>query len=298
MEIDQVRTIVTERVTIPKVERKRRPGKEVPSAPIGIFDSGVGGLTVLAQIMKQLPDEDVIYLADTAHVPYGGRTKQEILEFNYKIIDYFISQEVKMVIMACGTSSSLAYPELKDKYSIPIVSLITPGAKAAVDETKNKKIGVLATVATVHSSSFKKAIKEIDPEVKVTAESCPLFVPLVEGGFLTAEETKKVSKEYLKPLMSEEVDTIILGCTHYPHLLPLLKEITEEEVNFIDPAIYAVKEAKEILQKLNLKSEKKKPKYSFKVTGPLLTFKELAERLLGKRITDVKQLLLWRKAHV
>jgi glutamate racemase len=294
MEIDQVKTIVTERVTIPKVERKKRGKKDITSYPIGIFDSGVGGLTVLTRIMKQLPDEDVIYLADTAHVPYGGRTKQEILDFNYKIIDYLISEKVKMIIMACGTSSSLAYPEIKNKYSIPIVSLIEPGAKAAVAATKNKKIGVLATVATVHSSSFKKAIKEIDPEIKVVSESCPLFVPLVEGGFLTAGETKKVTKEYLKHLMNEGVDTIILGCTHYPHLLPVLEEVAGEGVSFIDPAVHAVAEAKGILHKLSLQSEKKKPKYSFKVTGALLSFKELAERLLDKRITDVKQLLLWR----
>jgi glutamate racemase len=272
----------------------RRPiKKERGIYPVGIFDSGVGGLTVLRQFMKHLPQEDVIYLADTARVPYGGRPPEEIIEINKGILDYFEEQKVKMVIMACGTSSSIAYPVYKDKYDYPIVSLIAPGAQAAVASTRNNKIGIIATLGTVKSRAYQTMIHEMRMEAEVTSEACPLFVPLIEGGFIQSDETRKVAREYLKPLIKAQVDTIILGCTHYPHLSEVIREIAGQNVVLVDPADDSVMMAKGILEKLGMLNEKgRKGKISYVVTGPVAQFEELGSRLLGKPIAGAKQIRL------
>ncbi len=198
-----------------------------------------------------------------------------------------------MVIMACGTSSSLAYPKIKDDYKFPIVSLIEPGARSAVEATKNGKIGVIATVGTVRSEAFQKKIKELNKEAEVYAEACPLFVPLIEGGFIESQETIKVAREYLKPLLQAGIDTLILGCTHYPHLRKILEEISGPNVTLIDPALEAMADAKKILSKNKmLKSRTGKAKYEFVVTGSPLQFKELGSKLLGKPIPKVNQIKL------
>ena len=265
----------------------------MPSSPIGIFDSGVGGLTLLRQIMKKLPNEDVIYLADTARVPYGGRPPQEIIKINQEIIPFLIEQEAKLIIMACGTSSSIAYPVVKDEYPVHIIDLIGPGSRAAVSATRSAKIGVIATVGTVNSHAFQRRIKDLKKEAEVHAVGCPLFVPLIEGGFTATEETKKVAREYLRPLLKEKIDTLILGCTHYPHLLKILREITGPEVSFIDPAEEAVADAKKLLKKAGtLKARTSPPKYQFFVTGPVIQFQDLGSQLLGKPIIGAKQVSL------
>jgi len=267
---------LTERVALKPEEKPVYP-KPPASPPIGMFDSGVGGLTVLTEVARQLPAEDVLYLGDTKRVPYGGRPPSEIIKINIEILNYFAEQGVKMVIMACGTSSSIAYPVLKDKYKFPIVSLIEPGSRAALYATKNNRIGLLATVGTVESGSYQRAIKSIKKEAEVVAEACPLFVPLIEGGFFDTDETKKVAKDYLKPLLKEQVDTIILGCTHYPHLLGILRELTEGKITFIDPAEEAVADAKKLLPQRAGRGQ-----YQFVVTGSVLHFEELGSKLFGK----------------
>lgn len=283
---------MAERV-VSKVAEKPEVKKITPSSPIGIFDSGVGGITVLQEVMRQLPEEDVIYLADTARIPYGGRPPEEIIKINEEIIPFLIDQGAKLIIMACGTSSSIAYPLLKDKYKVHLIGLIEPGAKAAATATRSGIIGVIATVGTVNSHSFQKAIKNLRPEVTVLEQACPLFVPLIEGGFLEAEETKRVAKEYLKPLLKEKIDTLILGCTHYPHLTKILKERTGPEVTFINPAEQAVAEAKNLMLKAgSLKSKLTPATYEFLVTGSPLQFQELGSRLLGKPIKHVKSVKL------
>jgi len=259
--------------------------------PVGIFDSGVGGLTVLKVFKDRFPQEDVIYLADTIRIPYGGRPPQEIIKINQHILAYFSERNVKMVIMACGTSSAIAYPVLKDKYPFPIVSLIGPGSEAAVEATKNGKIGILATVGTINSGAYQKQIKEIKKEAEVLGEACPLFVPLIEGGFYQADETKKVAREYLKPLLAFGVDTIILGCTHYPHLLPILSEIAGRSVTFIDPAERAVEAARKTLKKLDLINPRTlSGETEYQVTGQERQFEELGSRLLGKPVALAKKL--------
>ncbi len=272
-----------------KVSGKAEEKKVAPSSPIGIFDSGVGGLTVLKEIIRQLPHEDVVYLADTARVPYGGRPPEEIIKINEEIIPYLIDYGAKLIIMACGTSSSIAYPAVKDKYKVHIIGLIEPGARAAAAATRSGVIGLIATAGTVNSGAYQEALKNF----KVAAQACPLFVPLVEGGFIEAEETKRVAKEYLKPLLKENIDTLILGCTHYPHLAKILKERTGPNVVFVDPAEEAVADAKKLLQKAGtMKSKTSAPKYEYLVTGSLVQFQDLGSRLLGKPITNAKHVII------
>jgi len=272
-----------------KLSGKAEEKKAAPSSPIGIFDSGVGGLTVLQEIMRQLPHEDVVYLADTARVPYGGRPPEEIIKINEEIIPFLIDYGAKLIIMACGTSSSIAFPIVKDKYKVHIIGLIEPGARAATDATRSGIIGLIATAGTVNSGAYQEALKNF----KVVAQACPLFVPLVEGGFIEAEETKRVAKEYLKPLLKENIDTLILGCTHYPHLTKVLKERTGQNVAFVDPAGEAVADAKKLLQKAGtMKSKTAAPKYEYLVTGSVVQFQDLGSRLLGKPITNAKHVII------
>lgn len=262
-----------------------------PNVPIGVFDSGVGGLSVLSEVMKELPHEDVIYLADTARVPFGGRPHDEIMKINREILDFFVKQGVKMVIIACGTSSAIAYPILKEEYKIPMVSMIEPGVRAALAATNNKRIGVIATQNTVDSAAFQNAILTHDDTVRVIAEACPLFVPLIEGGFIEAEETKAVAREYLDPLIKMDVDTLILGCTHYPHLTNVLSGIIKAEL--INPAVEVVNEVRDILARLHmLKKSSAKANHTYYTTADPLRFEELGSKLLGRPITGVKQIEL------
>jgi glutamate racemase len=240
--------------------------------------------------MRQLPNEDVVYLADTARVPYGGRPPEEIIKINEEIIPFLIDYGAKLIIMACGTSSSIAYPVLKDKYKVHLISLIEPGARAAAAATRSGIIGLIATVGTVNSQAFQNAVISLKKDATVVAQACPLFVPLIEGGFIEAEETKRVVKEYLKPLLKEKIDTLILGCTHYPHLAKALRERTGPEVVFVDPAEEAVADAKKLLQKAGTtKSKTSVPKYEYLVTGSVVQFQDLGSRLLGKPISHAKQ---------
>lgn len=276
-----------------KIKHSNISGRVESCRPIGVFDSGVGGLTVLSCIMRLLPNEDIIYIGDTARVPYGGREDKEIIDINRQFLDYFTKQEVKMVIMACGTSSSIAYPVLKNKYKIPIVALITPGSKMALNSTKNFKIGLIATVGTINSCAYQKKIYELNKEALVFAEPCPLFVPLIEGGFLETEETKKIAREYLKPILEAGADSIILGCTHYPHLTKVIHEIAGQNIILVDPAEGAVAEAREILAKNGILNQKNhKAHYQYFVTGSPTHFEELGSKLLGKNIAGVKQIQL------
>ena len=274
-----------------KVEDRKTP----PSSPIGIFDSGVGGLTVYREILRQLPHEDVVYLADTARVPYGGRPPEEIIKFNEEIIPFLIEKHgVKLIIMACGTSSSIAYPILKDHYKIHLIGLIEPGSRAAVAASYSGRIGLLATTGTVSSGAYQRQIAELKKEAIVFAQACPLFVPLIEGGFVEADETRKVAKEYLKPLLNEKIDALVLGCTHYPHLAKILRERTGPDIAFVDPAESAVTEARKLLEKAGTSKGKNSPppQHEFLVTGSVLQFQEVGSRLLGKPITHAKHVIM------
>jgi glutamate racemase len=195
--------------------------------------------------------------------------------------------------MACGTSSAIAYPVLKDNYKVQMISMIEPGAQAAVAASRSGRIGLMATVGTVNSGAYQNAVTALKKEAKVAAVACPLFVPLIEGGFVDGEEAKKVVKEYLKPLLKENIDALILGCTHYPHLARVIGEKAGPNVVLVDPAEAAVREAKQLLQKAGtLKDKNLPPKYEYLVTGPVVHFQEVGSRLLGKPITHAKHVII------
>jgi len=279
------------------VQKTSGPGhapKLTSGSPVAMFDSGVGGLTVLKEVMKVLPDEEILYFGDTARVPYGGRTPNEIVRFNFEIMNFLVALGAKAVIMACGTSSAIAYPIIKEHYGVPVIPLIDLGAAAAVAASENKKVGVIATQATIDSSAYQRAIKKIDKDAKVSAAACPLFVPLIEGGFIEADETKRVASQYLKPLLKAGIDTLILGCTHYPHLIKTLREITGVSVKFIDPAREAAEEAKKILASTGMLNSRKTAaeKYKYYVTGSTAQFEDIGSRLLGRHIHSVKKVIL------
>ena len=262
-------------------------------APIGIFDSGVGGLTVLRQVMKELPREDVIYLADTARVPYGSRSPQEIIQINQQINQFLVQVGVKTILIACGTSSAIAYPVLKDQSPIPLVGLIEPGSRAALRASRSGKIGVIATEATTRASSYPRTMKELQKGVEVYAQACPMLVPLIEGGFMEAPETKETLREYLTPLIRHAIDTLLLGCTHYPHLETLLRHILDSTVTLVDPAIAMVQEAKKMLVSMGLlRSQNPTPSIRYFVTGSPLSFQETGSKLLRKPMEDVRLVTL------
>lgn len=223
--------------------------------PIGIFDSGSGGLTVVAEVKKQLPQESVIYYGDLARVPYGSKSPEEIIAINDEIISYLISRNVKMIIVACNTSCAIALQYDKDKFELPIIGLIGPGAQAAWVITKNKKIGVMATEATVKSQAYKRVLQSLNTNVEVYEQPCPGFVPLIEGNKTETPEMANIIEEYLDPLLKKGVDTIIHGCTHYPLIEDKLQKRAGKEIEFVNPAVGAVGLAREILEKTGALAE-------------------------------------------
>lgn len=203
--------------------------------PIGVFDSGVGGLTVVRALMERLPLENIVYFGDTARVPYGVKSVATIEHFTGQITDYLLDQGVKMLIIACNTMAAVAAQVVKDKAgAIPVLDVIDAGARAAVAESRSRAIGVIGTPTTINSNAYARRMHAIDPNVRVYSQACPLFVPLVEEGWLEHEVTRLTAHEYLKPVLAENVDTLVLGCTHYPFLAPLLRELAGADVAIVE----------------------------------------------------------------
>ncbi|MBC8120822.1 MAG: glutamate racemase [Gemmatimonadaceae bacterium] len=205
--------------------------------PIGIFDSGVGGLTVLSEVQRQLPSESILYFADTAHLPYGTRSAREICQYVREILGWYHTRGVKRVLMACNTSSALALDVVAPEFAMPVDGLILAAARVAVGQ--GRRIGVIATEATVRSQAYTRAIRALAPGISVWEVGCPRFVPLVESGRLSSDETRLVARQYLAPLLAQQIDTLIYGCTHYPYLAPVLDEILPERVRRVNPAVAA-----------------------------------------------------------
>lgn len=253
--------------------------KQSLSKKIGIFDSGVGGLTVLRKLYRRLPNESILYFADTKRLPYGTRSREEILQFVREILNWMQTQQVKMVIMACNTSSALALEEVQGEYDFPILGLIHPGAKGAVQN--GDRIGVISTVATAKSNAYHNAIKEINSNAQVWQVGCPEFVPLIEQNRIYDPYTKTIAQEYLQPLIDHQINTLIYGCTHYPHLQNILKEILPAKVQLIDPAEYVVKAAETELEVMNLKNNQALLPTRFCVSGNPDDFARLSKQWLG-----------------
>jgi glutamate racemase len=253
--------------------------QEVQKSPIGVFDSGVGGLTVLREMYKQLPNESIIYFGDTAHLPYGIRSQGEILQYVREILNWMQQQSVKMVVMACNTSSALALEDVRKEFDFPILGVILPGAKAAVEQ--GKRIGVIATPATAKSNAYRQAITEIQPDVQVWQVSCPEFVPLIEQNRIHDPYTTEVARVYLETLLKQEIDTLIYGCTHYPLLAPVLRSLLPSHIQLIDPAVYVVKACTQELELLSIKSNHLPMPTRFVVSGSPQQFAKSGLQWLG-----------------
>lgn len=243
---------------------------------IGVFDSGVGGLTVMNEILARILDVRLIYFGDTARVPYGNRSKEELIRFGEEIITFLVSQGAEAIVVACNTSSATALPTLREYFDIPILGMIEPGARLAVEETAQGKIGLIATETTVRSRAYSLAVSKAlakgvlpqnqglkrawkngeQPIFLAQAQACSLFVPLVEAGLFNSAEARGIARTYLASIKEAGVDTLILGCTHYPFLSPVIREILGEGVKLVDPALAVVEELKRVLQKLDERDER------------------------------------------
>ena len=252
---------------------------ESQNLPIALFDSGVGGLSVLRTIYQHLPQESLLYFADTARLPYGNRSPETILQFVREIMDWLSTQGVKMVIMACNTSSAIALEEVRAEYDVPILGLILPGARAAVKQ--GKKIGVIATPATATSNAYRQAIQEIDSTAQVWQVGCPEFVPLIENNQVYSAYTKQVAQKYLNPLKAKKIDTLVYGCTHYRHLDGVLRSLLDPSIKIIDPAEYIVTAAERELRLMGLKNNKSPLPTRFCVSGSPQQFAQLSQQWLG-----------------
>ena len=256
--------------------------------PIGIFDSGIGGLTVVKRLASTLPIENIIYFGDTARVPYGSKSNSTVIEYSIQNTKLLLSKNVKAVIVACNTASSIAISELKKIFKIPIIGMIEPGAKMALQKTKNKKIGVIGTRATTGSLAYSSEIKRIDSSTNVVEKACPLFVPLAEEGWTDHKATHEIAEEYLKDLRVAGIDTLVLGCTHYPILTNTIQHVIGQNVSLIDSGVASAELIKAELQKLNLLTNSTEPGWQeFYVSDIQVKFKEIAELFLGKEIDHV-----------
>jgi glutamate racemase len=261
--------------------------------PIGVFDSGIGGLTVLKEIIRESPNEKTIYLGDTARVPYGIRSPETVIRYSFENTKFLLTKNIKILVVACNTASSVSLDSVKKQTDIPVIGVIEPGAKAAVMATKNKKIGVIGTEATVRSSSYTKAIKAIDREIEVFGLSCPLFVPLVEEGWTEGAIATMIAEKYLEGIKGRGIDTVVLGCTHYPLLKQVITDVMEKGVKLIDSAIETSREIASILEALDLKTEDKgRQSREFYVTDSPERFLKVGEQFLGQRIEHIEKIAL------
>jgi len=253
--------------------------------PVGVFDSGIGGLTVVRQLRRVLPHEDVIYLGDTARVPYGTKSPGTVIRFACEDTRFLLQQNVKAVVVACNTVSAWALPTLEREFDAPIFGVILPGARAALECTRNRRIGVIGTNATIRSQAYNKSILARDDTAQVFVRACPLLVPLVEEGRLLHKITLLILKEYLRPLLRHRIDTLVLGCTHYPLLKKTIRRVAGARVALVDSAEACAGYVRERLQHLNLTSRKRRRRGTIQpfVTDEVERFEVLSERFLGER---------------
>ena len=253
--------------------------------PIGVFDSGLGGLTVVKEIMRFLPQESIVYFGDTARVPYGTKSKEAIIRFSQENAGTLLKHRVKMIVIACNSSSSYALEILQNQLDVPVIGVIEPGARKAVASTQNRRIGVIATSATIKSQRYPEVIRHFDRRIEVFSQACPLFVPLVEEGWLKKKVVFDVARHYLSTLKQAHVDTLILGCTHYPLLKLVLQKTMGKKVGLVDSAKEVAIEVKTVLARLGkLNDTKKKPKHKFMLNDRPQQFQRIAREFLGFHI--------------
>lgn len=261
--------------------------------PIGVIDSGVGGLTVAKEIMKLLPNETIMYVGDTARCPYGPRPKEEVVQFTEEMTQFLMNNRIKMLVIACNTATAVALEKLQTNLSIPVLGVIHPGSRAALQVTRNNRIGIIGTEGTIKSKAYPDTLLSIKNDVFVESLACPKFVPLVESGEEDSIIAKRIVAETLQPLKTKQLDTLILGCTHYPLLEPIIKDVMTDRVQLISSGEETAKETKEILQTTNkLNLQKRTGEHEFFTTGSPVIFSQIATKWLEQQITNVKQIKL------
>ena len=250
---------------------------------IGFIDSGVGGLTVVKEALKQLPNERVFYLGDTARCPYGPRPKEQVIKFTWEMTNFLLDKQIKMLVIACNTATAVALEDIKRKLDIPVIGVILPGSRAALKATDNQKIGIIGTQGTIKSEAYHEAILKKSPQTELAALACPKFVPIVESNQYRSAVAKKVIAETLKPIKEQQVDTLVLGCTHYPLLRPLIQNFMGSEVTLIDSGAETVKDVSTLLDYFDLAAPPVAGKavHEFYTTGSVKMFREISENWLN-----------------
>ena len=257
--------------------------------PIGVFDSGIGGLTVAAALKRHLPSEAIYYIGDTARVPYGGKSRKTVERYSIEIGGLLLAEQAKMIVVACNTASALAVPRMKELFKVPIQGVVAPGAEAALRATRNGRIGVIGTRATIASGAYELAIHSLDPRVKVVSEACPLLVPLIEEGLFDDAITDQVIDRYLAPLFSEDIDTLVLGCTHYPLAQDAIARAAGSGITLVDSAENCALAVKGLLERRLLSAPTDRPgKLDVALTDSTESFLRTAERALDLDIGDVQ----------
>jgi len=255
---------------------------------IGIFDSGIGGLTVLKEIIAKLPDENIIYLGDTARVPYGIRSPETVTRYSFENTRFLLSQEIKMLVVACNTASAISLEAVKKEFPLPVIGVLEPGARAAVAATRTGRVGVIGTEATIESKAYEKAIKKLAPDVVVHSLACPLFVQLAEEGWTENDVARLVAEKYLAPLRGLGIDTLVLGCTHYPLLKPVISGVMGEGIMLIDSATETAGEVADVLDKLKWRQPGEGIR-KYYVTDTPTRFEKIGKRFLGDALLRAEQ---------
>jgi glutamate racemase len=256
--------------------------------PIGVFDSGIGGLTVMHALMDRLPHESMVYFGDTARVPYGPKSPATVVRFSFENVELLTGRGIKAVVVACNTATAHALPALRGRFDLPIVGVVGPGARAAVAATRSGRVGVIGTYGTIGSGAYEKALRAIRPDLEIVSRACPLFVPLAEEGMTDHPAARLIAAEYLAPFGDDGIDTLILGCTHYPLLKPVIGETVGPGVTLIDSAEETARETAALLAERRLARGDGRPEYRYLVSDLPEQFLKVGQRFLGGKIEGVE----------
>jgi glutamate racemase len=257
--------------------------------PIGVFDSGIGGLTVVREIFDRLPNEQVIYFGDTARVPYGSKSPATVLRYSVEAAAFLLSRDVKLIVVACNTATAHAAAQLSESLPVPVIGVIESGARAAVRATRTARVGVIGTAGTIRSGAYDLAVRRRLADARVYAQPCPLFVPLVEEGWRTHEASRLIAEDYLKPLSAMDVDVLILGCTHYPLLHDLIAEVMGPGVQLVDSALETALEIEAALDSLDMRrTDPTKPEHTFTASDAPLRFRDVGQTFVGAALRSVE----------
>lgn len=258
--------------------------------PIGIFDSGLGGLTVLKEVVALMPSESVVYFGDSGRAPYGTKSKETVTKYTFQNIRFLLNQDIKMIVIACNTASAYSYQAVKNSFDIPIVEVVEPGAITVVRETRNKKVGVIGTPATINSGAYEKAINRINGSIEIISKACPLFVQLVEEGWWENDIALRIAEEYLSSLKDNDIDTLVLGCTHYPLLYNTISKVMGDKVNLVNSAHEAAKAVSRVIQERNMERDSGlKPVYRYYTSDSVEKFETLGSIILDRDIKTVEK---------